>query len=92
MSLIVTWERLFRDPDTLPRGKSIGLIYAGQASDRPRLLDYLKYNPRFGGYNIGHVGIDYEGLILSALYIADTLDETEAKARTDGWGENGLHL
>ena len=80
MSLIVTWERLFRDPDTLPRGKSIGLIYAGQASDRPRLLDYLAYNPRF------------EGLSLGALYIADTLDEAEAKARTDGWGENGLHL
>ena len=79
MSLIVTWDRLFREPDTLPRGKDIGLIYAGQASDRPRLLDYLAYNPRF------------EGLSLGALYIADTLDETEAKARTDGWGENGLH-
>ena len=75
MSLIVTWERLFRDPDTLPRGKSIGLIYAGQASDRPRLLDYLKYNPRF------------EGLILTALYIADTLDEAGAMARANGFGK-----
>ena len=64
------------------------ILHAGQASDRPRLLEYLKYNERF------------EGLSLGVLYIADSLDEAEAKARADGWGFpvrphdlcDGLHL
>ena len=70
----VTWDRLEREPDTLPRGQNIVILHAGPDSDRPRLLEYLKYNERF------------EGLSLGLLYIADTLDEAEAKARADGWG------
>ena len=70
----VTLDRLEREPDTVPRGQNIVILHAVSDSDRPRLLDYLKYNPRF------------EGLSLSVVYIAATLDEAEAKARADGWG------
>ena len=72
----VTLDRLEREPDTVPRGQNIVILHAGQVSDRPRWLKYLEYNDRF---------IE-RGLSLSVLYIADTLDEAEAKARADGWG------
>ena len=70
----VTLGRLLMRPDTVPTNENIVILHAGQASDRPRLLKCFEYNPRF------------EGLSLSALYIAATLDEAEAKAREDGWG------
>ena len=74
MVFFVTWDRLYREPNTLPRGNTIVILHAGPDSDRPRLLEYMKYNHRF------------EGLSLSVVYIADTLDEAEAKVREDGWG------
>ena len=74
MSTFVTLGRLQLRPDTVPTKTNIVVLHSGRASDRPFLFKHFRYNPRF------------EGLSLSALYNAATLDEAEAKAREDGWG------
>ena len=73
MSIIVPLPVLKKDPKSIPSKTAVALLHVGEQADRQEILDHIKYNPA------------YEGLILSALYIAPTLEEARAKAISDGW-------